>query len=134
MPSDTDKAYVKKHKINDMLNELFNELTSNKPDDPVAFAFRFFESKIPAKPESLLVSKMAPLGGGKSDDQPPENLIMRLFSRVNASVREDQSALNSTAMNKLDNFPLYAVNIMVNSRHLILSRSLQEETSTFILF
>lgn len=70
MPTDNvDKAYVKKHKINDMLNELFSELTTKKPENPVEFAIRHLESKLPPpKPEelarrssSVLFSKIPPL-------------------------------------------------------------------------
>ena len=34
----TEKAYVKKHKLNQTLNELFLALTQNKPENPIEFA------------------------------------------------------------------------------------------------
>lgn len=72
MPSDVDKAYIKKYKINDMLNELFNQLTSEKPENPVEFAIKHLERKLPPKSadegisarptSSILVSRILPLG------------------------------------------------------------------------
>jgi hypothetical protein len=43
----TEKAYVKKHKLNQTLNELFLALTQNKPENPIEFAKKHFESKLP---------------------------------------------------------------------------------------
>lgn len=59
MPTDevaTDKAYVKKHKLNHTLNELFLAITQNKPDNPFEFAKSYFESKLPKEKNSLNVS------------------------------------------------------------------------------
>ena len=42
-----DKAYVKKHKINDLLNDLFISLTKDKPESPIEFCIKFFEDKLP---------------------------------------------------------------------------------------
>ncbi|CAF0941386.1 unnamed protein product [Brachionus calyciflorus] len=51
MPSDPEKTYAKKHKINDLLNELYLELTKNKPDEPIQYAIKHLESKLPPKIE-----------------------------------------------------------------------------------
>ena len=32
-----DKAYVKKHKINDLLNDLFVSIKKEKPENPIEF-------------------------------------------------------------------------------------------------
>lgn len=51
MPTtDPDKIYVKKFKINDLLNDLYGELTKNKPDNPVEYAHKYFEAELPPKP------------------------------------------------------------------------------------
>lgn len=54
MPTDEaaalEKAYVKKHKLNHTLNELFLAITQNKPENPIEFAFKHFESKLPPPP------------------------------------------------------------------------------------
>ena len=42
-----DKAYVKKHKINDLLNDLFVSITKEKPENPIEFCHKFFEDKLP---------------------------------------------------------------------------------------
>ncbi len=47
MPTDDpDKLYVKKHKINGLLNDLYTTLTQNKPEDPIEFCVKHFESKL----------------------------------------------------------------------------------------
>ena len=46
----TEKAYVKKHKLNQTLNELFLALTQNKPENPIEFAINHFQSKLPSPP------------------------------------------------------------------------------------
>lgn len=57
MPTtDPDKAYVKKQKINDMLNELYKSLVADKPDDPFDFALKYFESKVTKK--EMIVPKI----------------------------------------------------------------------------
>ena len=51
MPTDVaDKSYIKKHKLNDLLNELYLALTQNKPDSPVEFAIKHFQAKLPPPP------------------------------------------------------------------------------------
>jgi hypothetical protein len=42
-----DKLYIKKHKINDLLNELFISITKEKPENPLEFGMQFFEAKLP---------------------------------------------------------------------------------------
>lgn len=52
MPSsDPNKAYIKKHKINDILNDLFKQFTEFKPENPIEFACRYFQDKLPPKVE-----------------------------------------------------------------------------------
>lgn len=52
MPTDetVDKAYVKKHKLNQTLNELFLALNQNKPENPIEFAKEFFQAKLTPPP------------------------------------------------------------------------------------
>lgn len=96
MPSDVDKTYVKKHRINDMLNELYTELTSQKPDNPVLFAFKHFEKKLPKdqlestdrRPQSsILPADILPLGRSSAGPSPAEDAAMppvanALFSKL----------------------------------------------------
>lgn len=109
MPSDVDKVYVKKHKINDMLNELYTELTSQKPDDPVLFAMKHFEKKLPKtadRPQSgLLGADILPLARSSAlldlankppsspmeTDLPPSAnvLFSKLFSRLPPTANEN---------------------------------------------
>ena len=49
---ETEKSYVKKYKINDMLNDLFTALSQNKPENPLEFAIKHLESKLPSKSDS----------------------------------------------------------------------------------
>ena len=49
LPVDIDKAYVKKNKINDMLNELFLAIAQQKPANPLEFALKHFEAKLPER-------------------------------------------------------------------------------------
>ena len=49
---ETDKTYVKKYKINDMLNDLFTAISQNKPENPLEFAIKHLESKLPTKSDS----------------------------------------------------------------------------------
>ena len=48
-----DKVYLKKHKINEMLNDLYLALTKEKPDDPVDFAIMHFQAKRAPKPPTV---------------------------------------------------------------------------------
>lgn len=110
MPSDVDKVYVKKHKINDMLNELYTELTSQKPDDPVLFAMKHFEKKLPKtvdRPQSgllgaadilpltrssgLLDLANKPMSAPMETDLPPSAnvLFSKLFSRLPPNANEN---------------------------------------------
>ena len=56
MPADEEKAYVKKHKLNAMLNELYTAIVASKPEDPVEFSMRHFEAKMPEKPKTANTS------------------------------------------------------------------------------
>jgi hypothetical protein len=49
---ETEKSYVKKYKINDMLNDLFTALSQNKPENPLEFAIKHLESKLQSKIDS----------------------------------------------------------------------------------
>lgn len=81
MPSDnSDKAYIKKHKINDLLNDLFTSLASSKPEDPLDFCYKYFESKVepslppppPPKPPSEVTTtarKFSIFGMGSEANQ-----------------------------------------------------------------
>lgn len=42
-----DKAYVKKHKINDLLNDLFTSLTKERPESPLEFCIKLLEDRLP---------------------------------------------------------------------------------------
>jgi hypothetical protein len=44
-----DKLYVKKHKVNDILNDLYLSITKSKPDDPIQFAYNYFGTKCDEK-------------------------------------------------------------------------------------
>lgn len=54
-PSAEEKAYVKKHKLNDMLNDLYISIVKQKPDDPLEFAIRHLESKLPPEKQKKVV-------------------------------------------------------------------------------
>lgn len=80
-----DKAYVKKHKINDLLNDLFTSITQAKPENPIEYAFKYFQEKMPPppappKPSSLLDFKVTQI---TSMDQPDNsgNLLAQLLNR-----------------------------------------------------
>jgi hypothetical protein len=53
MDKTVDKNYVKKYKINELLNDLYLTLTREKPDDPVSYAITHFEAKLPTKNEKV---------------------------------------------------------------------------------
>ena len=80
MPADADKAYLKKNKINDLLNDLYTALTQNKPDNPLEFAIKHFESKLPtppAPPKTPLVDQ--------SSNNAADNLLNKLFDKAISS-------------------------------------------------
>lgn len=127
-PPDIDKAYVKKHKINDMLNELFSELNSNKPENPVEFAMKHFEAKLPPKTSSsrrssLLASKIPPLDqqfSMSSQQQPPLSTENNLLSKFMSRARDNQASrdgpsggMNINLENVLNKLPISTLNIIV---------------------
>ena len=73
MPADSDKAYLKKNKINDLLNDLYSALTQNKPDNPLEFAIKHFESKLPTPP---------PPPKTQSSNNAADNLLNKLFDKA----------------------------------------------------
>ena len=75
MPSENqEKNYVKKFKINDLLNDLYLSLTQNKPDDPIEYCIKHFESKLPLERRtSVAVNKT---------EQPAQDLGRNLFSKL----------------------------------------------------
>ena len=94
MPSssaDGDKAYVKKHKINDLLNELYLELTKQKPENPLEFAIQHLESKLPeplrraskAEPMSPSGKESSPARSTADDAQQAQNLMSKIFGSKN---------------------------------------------------
>lgn len=71
MPADPDRVYAKKHKINDLLNELYVQLTKNKPDDPIKFAIKHLEDKLPQK------EKIEPV----QQSEPGKDLLMSIIGQ-----------------------------------------------------
>jgi hypothetical protein len=66
MPTDDpDKLYVKKHKINGLLNDLYTTLTQNKPDDPIEFCIKHFEAKLDPEKKANLERRRSSLASGK---------------------------------------------------------------------
>lgn len=112
MPTtDPDKVYVKKHKINDMLNELYKSLVAEKPDDPIDFAFKHFESKVPkkeaivpriiveAKPEpgaavnpNILLAKLMEKQKQQSSDEPQPDREVTDNLNVSAAAKSTASS------------------------------------------
>lgn len=100
MPTtDPDKLYVKKHKINDMLNELYKNLVADKPDDPIDFAFKHFEAKRPKKEE------LAPKNIEAETPEPgapvnPNLLLAKLMEKQQQPNKETTDNLNASAAAK----------------------------------
>ena len=156
MPSEIDKAYIKKHKINDMLNELFTEFNSNKPENPIEFAIKHFEAKLPPKaaasssrPSSVLASKILPLDQQQQQQQtsidnkiissPPlgllannDNLLAKLMSRANQGSTRDDSSKGPSLENIFNKLPIMTLNIIV-SRSLFLNLFKRKFFSSFFL-
>lgn len=80
MPTDVDKAYIKKNKINDLLNELFTALTQNKPDNPLEFSIKHLQSKLPPPPTIVI----------DQADQ-ADNLISKIFHKTVGAQQTDRS-------------------------------------------
>lgn len=72
--SDPNKAYVKKHKINELLNDLFKSLTEQKPDDPIDYSFKYFEAK---QPKPVIKEPT------KEKQKTESNLLTQLFDKRN---------------------------------------------------
>ena len=86
MPTDEasaaiDKAYIKKHKINQTLNELFLAITQDKPDNPIEFAFKHFETKLPA-PHPLPPPPLAEPEPALDSMAPKESSILNLTNAL----------------------------------------------------
>jgi hypothetical protein len=103
MPTDVDKAYVKKHKLNDLLNELYKAITDTKPDDPIEFAIKHLESKLPTdsrqhKSEDLTF-KITSIGVKQTDGE-ENNFLNRFFNRK--QLTEDLNRSNVSGNTKSD--------------------------------
>ncbi|RMZ96673.1 hypothetical protein BpHYR1_042662, partial [Brachionus plicatilis] len=84
MPTDPDRAYAKKHKINDLLNDLYLELTKNKPENPLEFAIKHLEAKLPPKEQSQLSFKISPF-----ESEPTKDLFKTLINQTNNKIGTD---------------------------------------------
>ena len=84
MPADVDKAYIKKNKINDLLNDLFSVLTQNKPENPIEFSIKHLQSKLPPTLPPPLI---------QINDNSTNNLLSTLFNKTvgNESGAHDKS-------------------------------------------
>ena len=132
MPSDNDKVYAKKHKLNDLLNELYASLTQDKPDNPIQYAIKHLEAKLPPsekkKEPSLLNFKVtSPLNQSinnedkKKEEASGADLLSKLFNRNllmgpgstgNEEDKHERSKSNASFANA---FPLANFNIMVTN-------------------
>lgn len=101
MPTtDPDKVYVKKHKINDMLNALYKSLVAEKPDDPIDFAFRHFESKVLKMKEVTvpkIIEEAKPEPGAAVN---PNILLAKLMEKQKQQSNEATDNLNVSAAAK----------------------------------
>ncbi len=108
--SDPEKAYVKKYKINDILNELFLSLKEKKPDDPINFAYNHFKSKMP--PEAV------------NTNEP--NLLTRLFNK-------QQDVLNTSHTTKASSLRVLSTLQIVSKVDRVLAQNMHKETSEDLL-
>jgi hypothetical protein len=92
-----DRAYIKKHKINDLLNELYTSLLKEKPDNPSEFIVNKLESNVSQKNSIDNIKKAF----GSLDKNPITNLL--------AAKREQASNQNDI----LDSSPLKKIQIFV---------------------
>ena len=93
MPTEEEKAYVKKYKINTLLNELYTVLTQNKPDDPIQFTVNHFEAKLTPKSRKLDDVKIS---------EPKINEMNNSFQLGNLSLNESQAnvSMGRAALNR----------------------------------
>lgn len=128
MPTtDPDKAYVKKHKLNDMLNELFISLKDTKPEDPIRFAYDHFKAKLPheepAKPKELKVDTT--------------NLLSKLFDKQKdlkeTGLPSSVEALNTSVANRTNISKATRNSSRVLSNYQIIVREYLFLISEFIL-
>jgi hypothetical protein len=89
MPSDDpDKIYIKKFKINSLLNDLFTILTQNKPDDPIEYCLQHFESKLDPEKKAARVERKASVDGEISNKSAIDNMsALNILSQLNIMVR-----------------------------------------------
>lgn len=128
MPSDNDKVYAKKHKLNDLLNELYTTLTQEKPDNPIQYAIKHLEAKLPPsekkKEPSLVNFKVtSPLNQSINNEKKEEadgaDLLARVFNRNllmgpgPSGNQEDKHERSKSNASFASAFPLANFNIMV---------------------
>jgi hypothetical protein len=111
MPADADKVYLKKNKINDLLNDLYTAIAQNKPDNPLEFCIKHFESKLPTPPppKSSLVDQ-------SSNNAASNNLLNKLFDRAiggGAGIEASKSLAGSNSPHNVSQ-QLSNLNIVVN--------------------
>jgi hypothetical protein len=98
MPTDNpEKAYVKKHKINDLLNDLYLSLTKNKPDDPLEYCYSYFEGKLP--PQLLLRRKSSAANASDFVTESPNlvagrDLLGKLMMNASSNINDNSNLLN----------------------------------------
>ncbi len=114
-PSDPDKAYIKKHKLNDLLNELFLSLKQNKPDDPINFAYNHFKSKLP----------------NPSPAANDPNLLTKLFSKQHDALNTSQT--NKTNVSKASSLRALSTYQIVTKVDRVLAKNLYQETAEDLL-
>jgi hypothetical protein len=113
---DLDKLYVKKHKLNDLLNDLYLAITKEKPENPVIFAIEHLKSKLPQeesqqseqKPQANLLTSQTNKSSQNlsvnSDNQNGANLLAKLMDRNQKSqFLTDGNKMNSPQLSNLDN-------------------------------
>lgn len=106
MPStDPNKAYIKKHKINDILNELFKKYTEIKPDDPIEFGHKYFQDKLSPKVE---------VGEEKSND-----LMAKLMQKQGLAMPSLANKDNSKTEHSKNSFALSNFHIMVSTMNFV---------------
>ena len=87
---EVDKVYVKKFKINDMLNDLFMALNENKPEHPVEFAIKHLENKLPPG------RKVAASPSNVSGDEDGANLLAKMMgAKRNLLAGSENEALSN---------------------------------------
>lgn len=122
---DLDKLYVKKHKLNDLLNDLYLTLTKEKPENPIVFAIEHLKSKLPQEESEKLEHKspihlLAPQVNKSSQnlslnsDNPNTsgvNLLAKLMDRNQKSqFLNDANKMNLPQFSNLDNIIVSKLN------------------------